>query len=281
MEIGGHTMECRVRDIPVHYEDIGEGHPIVMLHGWPCDHRQMIHQMEPLFAQRPGWRRLYPDLPGMGRTPGADWITCQDDMLDVVLGFIDAVAPDGRIAIAGTSYGGYLARGVIYRRPAQVCGALLTVPAIEADFANRRLPPHQVLVHDPAFVQSLEPDEQMVLQVAVVQSQENLADFRAAIKPGLLIADTAFLERVEARYAFSFPVDAPPEPFPAPTAIIAGRQDSLCGYRAAWDLLDNFPRATFAVLDRAGHALPIEQQALYQLLVSEWLDRVAEYLARE
>jgi len=38
--------------------------------------------------------------------------------------------------------------------------------------------------------------------------------------------------------------------------------------------LDNHPRATFAVLDRAGHGLGAEQESLFRTLVSEWLDRV-------
>ncbi len=35
--------------------------------------------------------------------------------------------------------------------------------------------------------------------------------------------------------------------------------------------------ATFAVLDRAGHALPHEQPGLIHALVAEWLDRVHEH----
>jgi hypothetical protein len=51
----------------------------------------------------------------------------------------------------------------------------------------------------------------------------------------------------------------------------------LCGYTETWDLLENFPRATFAVLDRAGHGLALEQKGLFRALVGEWLDRVDEY----
>lgn len=35
-------------------------------------------------------------------------------------------------------------------------------------------------------------------------------------------------------------------------------------------------RATFAVLDRAGHFVPIEQDMLCHALIREWLDRVEE-----
>lgn len=64
--------------------------------------------------------------------------------------------------------------------------------------------------------------------------------------------------------------------FHRPTLIVAGRQDSSVGYADAWRLVDRYPRATFAVLDRAGHALPHEQGPLLGALVEEWLDRVRE-----
>jgi hypothetical protein len=44
----------------------------------------------------------------------------------------------------------------------------------------------------------------------------------------------------------------------------------------SWELLDNYPRATFPVLDRAGHFVNIEQDVLCQALMREWLDRVEE-----
>ncbi|CAM02087.1 hypothetical protein SACE_2808 [Saccharopolyspora erythraea NRRL 2338] len=38
--------------------------------------------------------------------------------------------------------------------------------------------------------------------------------------------------------------------------------------------MPHYPRASFAVLDVAGHNLPIEQPELFGALVLEWLDRV-------
>jgi pimeloyl-ACP methyl ester carboxylesterase len=65
-------MQCDLGDIAIFYESYGAGRPIVMLPGRPSDHRVMLRFMEPLFAQRDGWLRLYPDLPGTGRTPSVD-----------------------------------------------------------------------------------------------------------------------------------------------------------------------------------------------------------------
>ena len=70
--------------------------------------------------------------------------------------------------------------------------------------------------------------------------------------------------------------DELPMPFDKPALFLLGRQDADVGYKDAWKLLDNFPRATFAVLDRAGHFVSMEQERLFGHLVTEWLDRVEE-----
>jgi pimeloyl-ACP methyl ester carboxylesterase len=97
-------------DITIYYEARGEGRPLIMIHGMYVDHRGMMADMEPLFKHREGWKRIYLDLPGMGETTGKDWITTHDQMLNIVLDFIDSLIPGQRFVVAGTSYGAYLAR---------------------------------------------------------------------------------------------------------------------------------------------------------------------------
>ena len=155
---------------------------------------------------------------------------------------------------------------------------MLWAPSVASADGEHHLPPPQTLARDADALATLEPDEALWTRAAVVQTAETLAAFRASVKPGLQAADVAFLQRLEsADFVFSFAVDALPAPFPAPALILTGRQDSMVGYRGAWDLLERYPRATFVTLDRAGHALAEEQQALFRALVGEWLDRVEEY----
>ena len=62
--------------------------------------------------------------------------------------------------------------------------------------------------------------------------------------------------------------------------FLLGRQDSVVGYRDAWKIIENYPRATFAILDRAGHILQIEQEELFNSLTNDWLDRVESFLRK-
>ena len=64
--------------------------------------------------------------------------------------------------------------------------------------------------------------------------------------------------------------------FEEPTLIIAARQDMVVGYRDAWTILESYPRATFAVIDRADHGWPMETPDLLAALIDDWLARIAE-----
>jgi pimeloyl-ACP methyl ester carboxylesterase len=274
-------MEIEVQGINIYYEVIGEGRPIVMLHGGYVDHHQMARDMEPLFAKHPNWRRIYPDLPGHGRTPAKDWIVNQEQVLELVLGFIDKVIPGQSFTLAGLSRGGYLARGIICRRPTAVEGALLVVPARYAVAPESSISPHVTLVRDESALGKLKPSETALFEMLVVQSHKALDQMREHYYPALDLSDAEFQNRMMQNYEFPFDVDKPSLPFEKPVLIIVGRQDDSVGYRDAWKMVDLFPRATFAVLDKAGHFLPLEQEALFRTMTDEWLQRVEEYVGSE
>ena len=109
----------------------------------------------------------------------------------------------------------------------------------------------------------------------MVQNQRVWGRFQKDIMPGLKAADYAFLENSLGQHvSYAVDVDCINEPYQQPTLMVMGRQDSVVGYRDQWQLLENYPRASFVILDKAGHNLQIEQDILFNALVREWLDRV-------
>jgi pimeloyl-ACP methyl ester carboxylesterase len=271
-------LESRVNGIPVHFIEQGSGTPILALHGRDVDHREMTGSLEPVFADRPGYRRIYPDLPAMGRTPAPETVNSTDDILEILLGLIDEVIGDQAFLVVGHSYGGYLARAIANRRPSQVAGLALICSAGE-QVREDEVPEHVVLhaagdldgILDPAM-------DAEFRSYLVVQTPETLQRFQDYVVPGVALADQVALERIFQRWELrTAPEQAPP--YANPTLILAGRQDATVGYGGFWRLLEHYPHATFAVLDRAGHALPHEQVGLLTALMGEWLDRVREHRA--
>jgi pimeloyl-ACP methyl ester carboxylesterase len=91
-------------------------------------------------------------------------------------------------------------------------------------------------------------------------------------------ANYAILNALDSSY--SFLVEELPQPFAAPTLFLLGCQDSKVGHRDVWQMIENYPRASLVILNRAGHCLQIEQSNLFKSLVHERLDRVEEYYGK-
>jgi pimeloyl-ACP methyl ester carboxylesterase len=269
-------MFCDLGNVSIYYETYGHGVPVLMIHGFYPDHRLMKGCMEPVFAGRPGWKRIYFDLPGMGNTRGQTWIDSSDKVLEVVLAFVNRILPHQDFLVVGESYGGYLARGLVSKKGESIVGLLLICPLIVPNQDERSLPVKKIIVEDRRLISELDQsDAEEFESMAVVQNRANWERFRDEILVGLKAADRAYLEQLRSKgYRFSFDADSLSQPYGKPVLILTGRQDASVGYRDAWRIVENYPRATFAVLDSAGHNLQIEQAKLFNALVSEWLDRV-------
>ena len=270
-------MQFSYRGIDIYYETLGEGQPLLMIHGGGPDHRLMKGCMEPNFDQDSKYKRIYFDLPGMGYSTVADWITNADDMLEVVLQFIDFIIPNETFLLAGESYGGYLSRGVMKRMSNRIEGLLMICPVIKPP-NDRILPERTVLLENSGLLGSIsKEDRELYESIAVIQDKDTWERYKKNIIPGLRLANYKFLEKLQSEgYAFSFDVDSMNEKFDKPVLLIAGRQDANVGYKDAWSIMDNYPRGSYVVLDRAGHCLENEQKVVFECLTKEWLMRCEE-----
>ena len=109
---------------------------------------------------------------------------------------------------------------------------------------------------------------------SVVQRRDIVEKGRRIIAPARKLWDEAQDARVAEAFDFSFEKRGETSVFEGPSLIVAGRQDSISGYLDAIDLLAQFPRASLAVLDAAGHGLAFERPQLFNALVWDWLERL-------
>jgi len=255
-------MEVRVGEVFVHYVEHGTGRPVLILHGAGVDHREAEVCFEPAFAGVPGLRRVYPDLPGMGRTLAPETLRSADDVLDTLLGFAADVTGGAGYLLVGHSAGGYFAQAMAARHREQVAGLALVCPLLPG---LRDVPEHRV-VAGPGDL-----GDEDFRSYFVIQTPEMLERYERYVAPAAGLVDEAALGRIGERWQLT-PTSAPA--YGGPTLVVAGRLDSTVGYAAATDLLDAYPHASLAVVDDAGHALPHEQPELLRALLDEWLRRV-------
>lgn len=253
--------------------EVGSGAPVVLLHGFGVDHRILL-PIDSAVASAGSWRRLYLDLPGATRSPGAG-INSANDVADAVLSTVRDRLGDEPFALVGNSFGGMIARHVAHELRSQVLGLATIAGVFAPEDAARTLPERIVLTRDDAVVDVLGPDVDAYRDMAVVESADTARAFAAYVLPGIVGADQETLERIRGQYSITpEPELAHPEPFMQPSLHITGRQDHVVGYRDAFDRLEHYPRATFVVLDGAGHNVLIEQPVLCAALVGDWLRRV-------
>ncbi len=257
-------MECRISEVRVNYVEHGSGVPLVALHGAGVDHREIEAAIEAVVPGE-GYRRIYPDLPGMGSTT-TEGLTCNDDVVTLIGDFIDRLV-EGPVLLLGHSYGAYVARGVAARRQDRVLGLALVCPIGER---TRNVPEPSVVRTDADAHDQLEPAQRAGFdEYFVVRTSATARRYREHVVPGTTLVDEAALGRIFAGWK----VDVRSDIFSAPALIVAGRRDSVAGYIDAGDLLVTYPRSTLAVIEDAGHALMHERPELFASLFVDWLDR--------
>ena len=256
-------MESRAGGTAVHYLQHGAGRPVLVLHGAGVDHREPEACFEPAFDGVAGFRRIYPDLPGMGRTPAPDGLRSAEDVLDVLLDFAGEVTEGAEYLLIGHSAGAYYAQAMAARARTRVAGLALVCPLLPN---VRDVPEHHVVVGTG------EIGDDEFRSYFVVQTPDMLERYERHVAPAAGLVDEAALARIGERWELAAADQAPA--YAGPTLVVAGRLDSTVGFAAAADLVDHYPHASLAVLDEAGHALPHEQPDLLRALVADWLVRV-------
>ncbi|KAJ6172472.1 hypothetical protein N7470_001539 [Penicillium chermesinum] len=237
--------------------EIGDGLPVLIIHGWQGDGRVEELDFEPIFSQILGLRRIYIDLPGMGKTP-ANNVKDLDDMYHRLEQFIDSRLRGSRFVLIGTSCGGYLARAIAQKYSDQIDGLLLRVPLIEPDDNKRDLDAFQALVRDQQIMSSISAEDKETLGDILVQTPAYVAALKAKFEKAYLPAQAA-----------------------SDTKVLGPIRNDLQRYSLSWSLDDKDVK--FPCTDthyRGTHGIPVDENGVFEALVRDWTTRINEWRAR-
>ena len=176
---GGDLLNHDVNGVRLHYEEHGTGVPLVALHGAAVDHGDIAAAIEDVIPKS-GYRRIYPDSPGMGHS-SSDGLSSNDDVVSVLIEFIEHVGAQP-VMLIGHSYGAYVARGVAARRPDLVLGLALMCPIGEQ---AHDVPEHTV-VRRTTSNDELDPEQRAKFDdYFVIRTAANARRFRDHTWPGI------------------------------------------------------------------------------------------------
>lgn len=268
-------MEIKLPTGHIHAVTRGHGTPILIMHGGGLDHRHMLDALEPAFDGILGWQRVYMDLPGHGKSIVDDTVGSQDEVLMMVDAFMNTAFAGKKFAVIGESRGSYHAMALVHTRPHDILGMMLIVadgmPGASVDWR----PQHQTLQKlSQDSIVNASPEAKDRFSKLVMQRPDILEKIERTKVPASTLADPRLASSIRNNFNFSFDLSEPIAPFDGPSLIINGRQDAMAGYQDMVDCIERYPRATFAVLDCAGHSLAWEQPDLFKALTLNWVERM-------
>jgi YbgC/YbaW family acyl-CoA thioester hydrolase len=264
--LAGDLRRVAVNGVNLAVDVRGEGPALLFIHGYPLDHMLWEHQLTHLH----GFRRIAPDLRGMGQSDAPDLGYSMATYAEDLLALLNTLGVD-RVVLCGVSMGGYIAFEILRRARERVRGLILLGSRAEADTAEGRR------ARDVSAAQAREGGAASVaaamlprlLPTAVEQSDPVLVDrlrrmMTATPLAGILGALGALRDRPDSLPLLPTLTDLP-------TLIIVGSDDQITPPDRARELAAGIPGATLEVLAGAGHLCPLERPVEVTTLMADFL----------
>jgi pimeloyl-ACP methyl ester carboxylesterase len=167
-ELDPHAFDVRratVRDVDLAYLQVGEGFPIVLLHGWPETMRIWWRNVEPLAAA--GFQVVVPDLRGFGESgQPADGFHDVAAMARDIEALVRGELGHQRVVTCGGDLGGVVAQELALRFDGlverQILFNTIPPPALADEYENAgivRTPPTMRMASDYFLRHANEADE--------------------------------------------------------------------------------------------------------------------------
>jgi pimeloyl-ACP methyl ester carboxylesterase len=256
-----------VGDIDLYYEELGEGEPVLFLHGlgssgggWPFQRQA--------FADR--YRVILADLRGHGRSsrlPGPYSIPM---FANDVVGLLDALGIDS-VHVVGLSLGGMVGFQLAVDHPSRLRS--LTVVNAGPDMVPHTFKARWEIWKRLLLVKLLSMEKIAEVIGGRVFPEPDQAGYRELFREGFLANDkTSYVAATKALVGWS--VADRLDEIACPVLVVAGEHD-YTPVSAKERYLARIPNARLVVVENSHHATPIDQADRFNSEVLAFLDSVS------
>jgi 3-oxoadipate enol-lactonase len=266
----GEMVRYDVGEVTLAADVRGDGPALLLVHGFPLDRFLWTHQV----ATLAGWRRIAPDLRGLGESDApADGYTMAA-YADDLIRLLDRLRIQ-RAVVAGLSMGGYVAFEILRRHRERVAGLILVDTRADGDGPDARAARDamaQLAQEDGvrAVAERLLP---RLLGRTTQQTQTHLVErvremMARAPLAGVVGALRAMRERADSTQLLA-EIDVP-------TLVVVGQEDEITPPAVARAMTDAIPSAAMTVIPGAGHLSPLEAPTAVSRVCAEFLEAMRE-----
>lgn len=270
----GTSRTVRTRDWKLHYQEAGQGHPVVLLHGSGPGSSGWSNFAGNIEALSEHFHVYAVDMPGWG---ASDAVTVDElDHVETLVQFLDTLGID-EAAIVGNSMGGANALRMATEYPQRVSHVVTMGPPTPGPklFSAGDGPSEGLKALIAAYQDPTPEAMRKLTEVMVYDKQFATLELSAARSE----AAKAHPEHLE-NYLAGAPRGAPiPKWFrmddlaevTAPTLLIHGRDDRVVPYENSLALLARIPNSRLSLLNRCGHWAMVEHAEEFNRLVTDFV----------
>lgn len=267
----GHYIEVD-QNVNVYVEDVGEGTPILFLHGWPVSHKMFEYQQIEL--SKHDYRFLGMDLRGYGKSDapwsGYDYDTMAADV-DKVVRELDLQD----VVLVGFSMGGPIAIRYLSNFKENRVQKLVLLGAAAPLFTQRDEYPHGLEksgVDD--IIANLKSDRPgMLKDFGGMFFHQDMPDAFSDwfLNLGLTASPHATIHSAVALRDEDGRVDL--ASVHVPTLILHGKHDEICPFEFTSFMEEGIPEATVIPFENSGHGLVFEEKEKVNHEILQFLKR--------
>lgn len=267
-EIG---QQVQTGELRTNYHDVGEGSPLLLLHGSGPGVSAWANWRLPIQHLSPSFRILAPDLAGFGYTEVPNEIEYTREVwLAQVVAFLDALEVD-RVDVVGNSFGGSMALALAIAHPERV-GRLVLMGSVGVPF---ELTPglDAVWGYEPSMA-TMETlmRETFTYDASFVTDELVRLRYEASVRPGAQEAFSSMFPAPRQRWvdAMAHP-EADIRAIAHPTLLVHGRDDQVIPLSNTLTLLEWIEDSQAHIFGRCGHWTQIEHAEAFSRLVANFL----------
>lgn len=259
----GDVQRVMVNGVNLAVDIQGEGPAVLFIHGYPLDRTIWEHQVRTL----EGYRRIAPDLRGMGLSDAPDLGYSMGTYAEDLFALLESLGVDD-VVLCGLSMGGYVAFEFLRRWRQRVRGLVLVDTRAEADTPDGRRgrDVSAGLARErgaEAIADAMLPALLATGAPAALQERVRRMITSTSV-PGIIGALGAMRDRPDSTALLPILGDLP-------TLVIVGADDQLTPPDQARRMAAAIPGARLEVVPGAGHLTPLEQPEVVSRLVREFL----------
>ena len=256
--------------IETNYHDVGDGHPLLMIHGSGPGVSAWANWRLVMPALARQARVIAPDMAGFGFSERPDGYTySMDNWVAQAIGLLDALDIE-RADLVGNSFGGALALALAIRHPDRV-RRLVLMGSVGVPFEiTEGL--DQVWGYTPSFENMRRIMDYFAWDRSLVNDELARLRYEASIRPGFQESFAAMFPAPRQRWVDAMSsAEADIRAIGHETLIIHGRDDQVIPMANSLALHEMISRSQLHVFGRCGHWTQIEHAARFAQLVGNFV----------